>query len=60
MIAALLEARRRRVALAERLSALRAYVDRELGTIGSELHELERLEREADRAMRDLEPELCQ
>lgn len=58
MIAALVEARRRRVALEERIAKLRQAIDVELGTVASELHAIERLEREADRQMRELEPEL--
>ncbi|MBE7479691.1 MAG: hypothetical protein HS104_06870 [Polyangiaceae bacterium] len=58
MIAELIEARRRRVALEDRVARLRQLVDVELGTIASELHAIERLEREGARAMRELEPEL--
>lgn len=58
MISELLDARRRRSELTRRIETLRATVDRELGSLLQELHAIERLEREGERQMRALEPEL--
>lgn len=44
-----------RWSLEHRLSELRSVVDRELGAVLAELHQVERLEREGERAMRQLE-----
>lgn len=54
-----IEARRRRSLWLRSLQDLRQHVDQTLGRLLSELHAIERLELEADRQQRELNPELA-